>query len=74
MINILWYFMIYSIIGWMIEVSYHAVTMGKVGADFKRQFTFASYQAFFAEAGYTDVDCTMIEGKVPCALAVIHKA
>ncbi len=30
MINILWYFMIYSIIGWMIEVSYHAVTMGKV--------------------------------------------
>lgn len=30
MLNILWYFMIYSIIGWMIEVSFHAVTMGKV--------------------------------------------
>ena len=28
--DILWYFMIYAVIGWMIEVSYHAVTMGKV--------------------------------------------
>ncbi|MCR5235899.1 MAG: hypothetical protein K6E34_01700 [Lachnospiraceae bacterium] len=28
--KILWYFMIYSVVGWMIEVSYHAVTMGKV--------------------------------------------
>ena len=30
MYEMLWYFMIYSIIGWMIEVSYHAITMGKV--------------------------------------------
>ena len=30
MYDFLWYFMIYSIIGWMIEVSYHAVTMGRV--------------------------------------------
>ena len=28
--QILWYFMIYSVIGWMIEVSYHAITLGKV--------------------------------------------
>lgn len=28
--QILWFFMIYSLIGWAIEVSYHAVTMGKV--------------------------------------------
>ncbi len=28
--DILWFFMIYSIIGWGIEVSYHAVTMGRV--------------------------------------------
>lgn len=28
--QILWYFMIYSLIGWMIEVSYHAITLGKV--------------------------------------------
>ena len=30
MYDFLWYFMIYSIIGWMIEVSYHAVTTGRV--------------------------------------------
>ncbi|MCR4641559.1 MAG: putative ABC transporter permease [Lachnospiraceae bacterium] len=29
-LQILWFFMIYSLIGWGIEVSYHAVTMGKV--------------------------------------------
>ena len=28
--QILWYFMIYSVLGWMIEVSFHAVTLGKV--------------------------------------------
>ncbi|MCR4584317.1 MAG: putative ABC transporter permease [Lachnospiraceae bacterium] len=28
--DILWFFMIYAFIGWVIEVSYHAVTMGKV--------------------------------------------
>ena len=29
-IQILWFFIIYSLIGWIIEVGYHAVTMGKV--------------------------------------------
>lgn len=47
--------------------------VGKVGANFKREFTFASYQAFFAEAGYEDVNYTKIEGRIPCALAVIRK-
>ena len=28
--EILWYFMIYSVIGWIIEVSFHVVTLGKV--------------------------------------------
>ena len=28
--QILWYFVIYSILGWIVEVAYHAVTMGKV--------------------------------------------
>ena len=51
-----------------------ASTVGKAGADFKRQFTFETYQAFFAEAGYKDASYTMIEGRVPCALAVIRKA
>lgn len=50
-----------------------AEAVGKAGADFKRQFTFESYQEFFAAAGYTDVKYTMIEGRVPCAVAVIRK-
>lgn len=50
-----------------------AEAVGKAGADFKRQFTFESYQQFFAAAGYTDVKYTMIEGRVPCAVAVIRK-
>ena len=28
--SMLFYFMIYSFVGWVIEVAYHAVTMGKV--------------------------------------------
>ena len=49
-----------------------AGAVGKVGADFKRQFTYESYQEFFAAAGYKDVKYTMIEGRVPCAVAVIR--
>ena len=48
-----------------------AKIVGKAGADFKRQFTFSSYQQFFAEAGYQNVTYKMIEGRVPCAIAII---
>ena len=50
-----------------------ATAVGKAGADFKRQFTFSSYRQFFSEAGYKDVSFTMIEGRVPCAVAVLSK-
>ena len=26
-----WYFVMYSFLGWVVEVAYHAVTQGKVG-------------------------------------------
>lgn len=42
-------------------------------ASFERQFTYSSYQRFFTEAGYKDVSFTMIEGRVPCAVAVLSK-
>lgn len=45
----------------------------KLGADFKQQFNFSSYQEFFKEAGYTDAEYYLIEGKMPCAIAVITK-
>ena len=47
--------------------------VGKAGADFKRQFTTESYQQFFIEAGYTDVQVMLADGRIPCAVAVIKK-
>lgn len=46
--------------------------IGKAGADFKREFTLVTYQQFFADAGYTDVQYTMCEGRIPCAVALIR--
>ena len=56
------------------KTSGFARTVGKAGADFKRQFTPGTYQDFFKELGYDDVDYKMIEGRVPCAVAVIKKS
>ena len=50
-----------------------AKTVGKAGADFKRQFTVESYRRFFLDAGYRDVRITVAEGRVPCAVAVMQK-
>jgi len=50
-----------------------AKRVGKAGADFKRQFTYDSYKEFFNEFGYRNVEYTMINGKVPCCVAVINK-
>ena len=47
--------------------------IGRTGADFKREFTLESYQAFFAAAGYTDARYTLCEGRIPCAVAVLKK-
>ena len=47
--------------------------IGKAGADFKREFTLSSYEQFFKDAGYTDAEYIWCPGKVPCAVAVLHK-
>ena len=44
-----------------------------MGIDFKKQFDFAAYQEFFRAAGCRNVEYTLIEGKTPCAIAVITK-
>ncbi len=44
-----------------------------LGADFKKQFDYHSYQAFFEEMGYKDVEFEIVEGKMPCAIAIITK-
>lgn len=45
-----------------------------LGADFKKQFDFKSYIEFFKTAGYIEnVEYILIEGKMPCAIAIITK-
>lgn len=46
----------------------------KLGASFKRQFDFASYRQFFANAGFTDAEFSVVEGRMPCVIAVIQKS
>ncbi len=48
--------------------------VGKAGADFKREFTAESYRQFFLEAGYPDVEISLADGRIPCAVAVMRKA
>jgi len=55
------------------EASSFSKTIGKAGADFKQAFTYSTYRQFFTEAGYETADYTMIEGRVPCAVAVLNK-
>lgn len=43
------------------------------GVRFRRQFELASYQKFFEDAGYKQVAYTVINGRMPCAVAVITK-
>ena len=48
-------------------------TIGKAGADFKREFTLDTYREFFKNAGYDRVEYTFCEGRIPCAVAVVTK-
>ena len=55
------------------RTSRFAQAAGKAGADFKRQFTIQSYRQFFLDAGYSDVNVTLADGRIPCAVAVMKK-
>ncbi len=45
----------------------------KLGADFKRQFDMETYQRFFSDLGYENVEYSIVEGRMSCAIAVITK-
>lgn len=45
----------------------------KMGADFKRQFDIDSYKKFFEEKGFKDIEYYVVDGRMPCAVAVITK-
>ncbi len=55
------------------KTSGFAGAVGKAGADFKRQFTVESYRQFFRDAGYRDVEVSLADGRIPCAVAVMRK-
>ena len=55
------------------KTSGFAATMGKAGADFKRQFTVDSYRQFFLDAGYSDMQIILADGRIPCAVAVMKR-
>ena len=44
-----------------------------LGAGFKRQFDLGTYRKFFEDMGYKDVEYTIVDGRMPCAIAVITK-
>ena len=45
----------------------------KLGADFKQQFDADSYRRFFADMHLTKTEFTIVEGRMPCDIAVITK-
>ena len=43
------------------------------GVTFKRQYDLQSYRKFFSDAGYENVSYFVVDGRMPCAVAVITK-
>jgi hypothetical protein len=54
-------------------IDFFTTIIGKIGANFKRQFTLETYKQFIENAGYKNVEYTLVKGKIPCAVAVIKK-
>lgn len=46
--------------------------VGKMGANFQNQFDLRSYMEFFRRMGYRDVEYYVVDGRMPCAIAVIQ--
>ena len=56
------------------EVNQKAVRLLELaGANFKRQLDINSYKKFFEDAGYKNVDYYIVDGRMPCAIAIITK-
>ena len=48
-------------------------SIDKAGANFKQDFTYVTYREFFDRAGYKTIRTKLIDGRVPCTVAVITK-
>jgi len=42
-----------------------------LGVKFKRQFSLASYKEFITSHNLSQVECSVVEGRMPCAFAII---
>lgn len=45
----------------------------KIGVKFKEKFDFKSYKEFYSRTECGDVEFILVEGKIPCAIAIIKK-
>jgi len=45
----------------------------KLGANFKQQYNFSTYQEFFKKAGFPGAEYILVDGKMPCAIAILTK-
>ena len=67
--------------GMIIIPTYITISKGKrkiwvefiklLGTYFKREFDLRSYKSFFARMGYENVKYYVVDGQLPCAVAVI---
>lgn len=56
------------------ELTGFVKALSRVNDVFRRQFTMETYQRFFEEAGCPGGEYTLIEGRIPCGVAVLTKA
>lgn len=54
------------------KTSLAARLLEKMGVSFKREFDEASYRTFFANMGFGQVEYDLVEGRMPCAIAIIR--
>ena len=55
------------------EPNWFVKLLERLGADFKEEYTFKTYQIFFNDMGFEDAQFKLVDGKMPCAIAVIGR-
>lgn len=50
-----------------------AELLERFGIKFSREFSYESYRQFFSEQGHSDAEFILIDGRMPCAIAIITK-
>ena len=53
------------------EASFGAWFLTKLGINFAREFELESYKEFFSNLGFENVEYVVVDGRMPCAFAII---